>query len=124
MAEVASELRDGAGARARPRASPREQVIVDPGIGFAKDAAHSLEVLRAAARAASLDRPLLVGPSRKSFIGKVLDLPAGERLHGHRGRGGRLRARRRARGARPRRRGRWSRSRASATRSRRTRLAA
>jgi dihydropteroate synthase len=57
-------------------------MIVDPGIGFAKDAAHSLEVLRRLPELAALDRPLLVGPSRKSFIGKVLDRPVGERLFG------------------------------------------
>ena len=54
---------------------PREQVIVDPGIGFAKDAAHSLEALARLEALDALDRPVLVGPSRKSFIGKVLDLP-------------------------------------------------
>ena len=59
-----------------------EQLILDPGIGFAKEAAHSLEVLRRLPELAALDRPLLVGPSRKSFIGKVLDLPVGERLMG------------------------------------------
>ena len=57
-------------------------MIVDPGIGFAKDAAHSLEVLRRLPELHALDRPVLVGPSRKSFIGKVLDLPVGERLFG------------------------------------------
>jgi dihydropteroate synthase len=59
-----------------------EQVIVDPGIGFAKQAAHSLEVLRRLPELHGLERPVLVGPSRKSFIGKVLDLPVGERLLG------------------------------------------
>jgi dihydropteroate synthase len=57
-------------------------LVVDPGIGFAKDASHSLEVLRRLPELADLDRPVLVGASRKSFIGKVLDLPVGERLFG------------------------------------------
>jgi dihydropteroate synthase len=60
----------------------RDQVLVDPGLGFAKAAPHSLEVLRRLPALRALDRPLVVGPSRKSFIGKVLDLPVGERLMG------------------------------------------
>jgi dihydropteroate synthase len=58
------------------------QVILDPGLGFAKEAAHSLEMLRRLPELAALERPLYAGPSRKSFIGKVLDLPVGERLWG------------------------------------------
>jgi dihydropteroate synthase len=64
------------------------QVIVDPGLGFAKSPAHSLEVLRRLPELQELDRPLLVGPSRKSFVGRALrppggpDLPVGERLMG------------------------------------------
>jgi dihydropteroate synthase len=61
---------------------PREHTLLDPGIGFSKDAGHSLETLRRLPELASLERPLLVGPSRKSFIGRVLDLPVGERLMG------------------------------------------
>jgi dihydropteroate synthase len=79
--EVAGELRqrmEEAG-RSGVRA---EQVVLDPGLGFAKEAAHTLEVLRRLPELAALDRPLLVGPSRKSFIGRVLDLPVGERLMG------------------------------------------
>jgi dihydropteroate synthase len=60
----------------------RSQVVLDPGLGFAKDASHTLELLRRLPELAALGRPLLVGPSRKSFIGRVLDLPAGERLFG------------------------------------------
>src|SRR3989454_12746857 len=57
-------------------------MIVDPGIGFAKSAGHSLEVLRRLPELRRLDRPVLVGPSRKSFIGKVLDRAVGDRLFG------------------------------------------
>lgn len=80
-AEVARELgqRVAEAARAGVRA---DQVLLDPGIGFAKDAAHSLEMLARLPELAALGRPLLVGPSRKSFIGTVLDLPVGERLWG------------------------------------------
>jgi dihydropteroate synthase len=61
---------------------PREHTLLDPGIGFSKDAAHSLEALRRLPELASLDRPILVGPSRKSFIGRVLELPVERRLLG------------------------------------------
>ncbi len=60
----------------------REALVVDPGIGFAKGAEHSLTVLRDLAALTDLGYPLLVGPSRKAFIGRVLDLPEGERLEG------------------------------------------
>ena len=66
--EVASELAERVAA-AVAAGVPRERVIVDPGIGFAKQAAHSLELLARLPELAVLDRPLLVGPSRKSFLG-------------------------------------------------------
>lgn len=81
LGEVAAELR-AALARAADAGVAPGQVLVDPGIGFAKDAGHSLEVLRRLPELSALDRPLVVGPSRKSFIGKVLELPVGERLMG------------------------------------------
>ena len=81
MGEVVAELGDALG-RAEKAGVARSQLLVDPGIGFAKDARHSLEVLRRLPELKTLDRPLVVGPSRKSFIGKVLDLPVGERLLG------------------------------------------
>jgi dihydropteroate synthase len=81
MAEVTAELRQAL-ARAEAAGVPRAQVILDPGIGFSKAAAHSLEVIRRLPEMAALDRPVLAGPSRKSFIGRVLDLPVGERLMG------------------------------------------
>ena len=80
-AEVVDELRQRVG-QAQRAGVRREQVILDPGLGFAKDAGHSLQMLRRLPELAALDRPLLVGPSRKSFIGRVLDLPVGERLMG------------------------------------------
>jgi dihydropteroate synthase len=81
MGEVADEL-GRALVRGEEAGVRRESMIVDPGIGFAKDASHSLEVLRRLPELGALDRPILVGPSRKSFIGKVLDRPVGERLFG------------------------------------------
>jgi dihydropteroate synthase len=81
MGEVAAELREAL-RRGESAGMARESMIVDPGVGFAKDAAQSLEVLRRLPELAALDRPVLVGPSRKSFIGKVLDVPVGDRLFG------------------------------------------
>jgi dihydropteroate synthase len=81
MREVVAELAEALH-RGERAGVARESMIVDPGIGFAKDAAQSLEALRRLPELAALDRPFLVGPSRKSFIGKVLDLPVGERLFG------------------------------------------
>ena len=81
MGEVVAELRQRIGV-AEGAGMSRSQLIVDPGVGFAKNAAHSLEVLRRLPEMEALDRPILVGPSRKSFIGKALDLPVGERLMG------------------------------------------
>jgi dihydropteroate synthase len=81
MAEVAGEL-GAALARAEAAGVPREHTLVDPGIGFSKDPSHSLETLRRLPELQALDRPILVGPSRKSFIGHVLDLPVEGRLLG------------------------------------------
>lgn len=61
---------------------PEEHIIVDPGIGFGKTVEQNLELLRRLEELHVLGRPILVGPSRKSFIGYTLDLPPGERLEG------------------------------------------
>jgi len=53
----------------------RHQIAIDPGIGFAKTAAQSLEILRHLPEFQPLGCPLLVGPSRKSFIGHILEQP-------------------------------------------------
>ena len=60
----------------------RENVILDPGMGFGKTAEHNLEILRRLPEFRALGAPLLVGMSRKSTIGYVLDLPVEERLEG------------------------------------------
>ena len=59
-----------------------DKIIIDPGIGFGKRLEHNLEILKKLNKLESLGKPILVGLSRKSFIGKVLDLPLGERLEG------------------------------------------
>jgi dihydropteroate synthase len=81
MGEIRRELATAIGT-AVAHGMPRDQLLLDPGIGFGKTAAHNLEILRRLGELASLDRPLLVGCSRKSFIGAVLDLPPEERLEG------------------------------------------
>lgn len=60
----------------------RENIIVDPGIGFGKSLEQNLEIIRRLAELKSLDRPILLGTSHKSFIGLVLDLPPDQRLEG------------------------------------------
>ncbi|RMD79690.1 MAG: dihydropteroate synthase, partial [Gammaproteobacteria bacterium] len=60
---------------------PRDRLLVDPGFGFGKTAAHNLALLRRLDELAALGPPLLVGLSRKSLIGQLLGLPVGERLH-------------------------------------------
>jgi dihydropteroate synthase len=73
VVDVARELGEGLEI-ARRAGVPEEAVILDPGLGFAKRAQHSLEVLAAldAAPLRALGRPLLVGPSRKSFLEAAL----------------------------------------------------
>ncbi len=61
---------------------PEEGIIIDPGIGFGKTCEHNLTLLRSLEAFTDLGRPLCIGLSRKSFIGKVLDLPVEERLEG------------------------------------------
>ena len=74
-AEVGDELRASL-ERAIAAGVPRSSVVLDPGLGFAKKAWHSYEALAALPELAALDCPLLVGPSRKSF----LTAATGERL--------------------------------------------
>jgi dihydropteroate synthase len=81
MDEIKSFLA-AAAARAIAAGVPREKVIVDPGIGFGKTADQNWEVMRRFAELAELGHPILVGTSRKSFIGKLLDLPVTDRLEG------------------------------------------
>ena len=57
-------------------------IIIDPGIGFGKTAEQNVEIVRRLAELKTLGRPILLGTSRKSFIGHVLDLPADQRLEG------------------------------------------
>jgi dihydropteroate synthase len=60
----------------------RENIILDPGIGFGKSWQQELDLIRRLDELKKLGQPVLVGPSRKSFIGMVLDLPTDERIEG------------------------------------------
>jgi dihydropteroate synthase len=83
--DVVAEVCDFLGqavARAVAAGIDRDQTIIDPGIGFGKTVSHNLELLRGTRRLASLGRPILIGTSRKSFIGRLLDAEPGERLIG------------------------------------------
>jgi dihydropteroate synthase len=57
-------------------------LAIDPGIGFAKTAAHNLRLLRRLDRLVALGLPVVVGVSRKSFLGTLLDLPVDQRVEG------------------------------------------
>jgi dihydropteroate synthase len=81
VAEVSAELAAGL-ARAEAAGIPREQVVLDPGIGFAKGPEHNLALLARLPELAALGRPLLVGASRKSFIGHLTGAPPAARLAG------------------------------------------
>jgi dihydropteroate synthase len=64
------------------RGVERHRIVVDPGFGFGKTLEHNLALLRGLPELASLGQPLLVGASRKTFIGKILGAEPGERLEG------------------------------------------
>ena len=81
MADIIRELREAIqkclSAGIRP-----DKIIIDPGIGFGKTAAHNLEILNRLDELKILNRPVLIGTSRKSFIGAVLNKAVGQRLFG------------------------------------------
>jgi dihydropteroate synthase len=79
VSEVLADLQ-GAIDRAMRAGVPWESIVVDPGFGFGKTAEHNLEMLRHLDAIRLLGRPVLLGTSRKSTLGKVLDLPADQRL--------------------------------------------
>ncbi len=81
IAEI-KEFLAGAIQKAERNGVRPENIIIDPGIGFGKTVEHNLEIINRLADFQDLGKPVMVGPSRKSFIGKILDEPAGERLEG------------------------------------------
>ena len=80
-ADVAAELQDSV-TEARAAGVPDEAVVLDPGLGFAKDAGQSLELLSDLGPLRDLGFPMLIGPSRKSFLGAILRVPPERRLPG------------------------------------------
>lgn len=81
VGEVAEEL-SASMAEAVRAGVPEERIVLDPGIGFAKTAEQSVALLAGLPRLRGLGRPLLVGPSRKSFIGALTGAPVEARLPG------------------------------------------
>jgi dihydropteroate synthase len=73
---------DEAVARAQSHGVSSEKIILDPGIGFGKSPGQNLEILRNLGRLAAAGFPIMVGTSRKSFIGAILGRPAGDRIWG------------------------------------------
>jgi dihydropteroate synthase len=80
-AEVEQELTEAL-ERARAGGIPEERIAVDPGLGFAKTGAHNLTLLRRLRELTQLGRPLVVGASRKSFIGTATGKAAPDRVIG------------------------------------------
>lgn len=83
--DVVREVRDFLAAQmfeAMDAGIARERILLDPGIGFGKTLDHNLQLLRGLPALAALGCPLLVGLSRKGFIGRILDLDPSERLEG------------------------------------------
>ncbi len=81
MAEVLDSLRWSA-SQAIKAGVPAENIIIDPGIGLGKTVEHNLEIMRRLDEFSVPGYPLLLGTSRKSIIGKTLNLPADQRLEG------------------------------------------
>ena len=83
--DVVDEIRQWLQARvqlAEASGIASERIIADPGIGFGKTTAHNLEILKRLDAFRELGKPMLIGTSRKAFIGTVLDLPLEERGEG------------------------------------------
>jgi dihydropteroate synthase len=81
LGEIISYLRESI-VIAKEAGIDEERIVIDPGIGFGKSAQHNLEIINKLSELKSLGRPILIGVSRKSFIGNVLNLPLQERLEG------------------------------------------
>jgi dihydropteroate synthase len=80
--EILDYLREGI-AIAESAGVARDRIIIDPGIGFGKTFAQNLEIINHLNMFTLLEMPILIGPSRKAFIGRILeDAPAGERVEG------------------------------------------
>jgi dihydropteroate synthase len=74
MADIARFLRRGL-ALAQEAGVPQDRILIDPGIGFGKTLAHNVEILARLGQLRTLGRPIIVGPSRKRFIGELTRIP-------------------------------------------------
>jgi dihydropteroate synthase len=81
MDEITQYLRDAIG-RAQDAGIDNDRIIIDPGIGFGKTVRDNLTILNNLSELKILGRPILIGTSRKSFIGKILDAGPQERIFG------------------------------------------
>jgi dihydropteroate synthase len=81
MGEIINYLEEGL-AIAEKAGILQGKIMIDPGIGFGKTVEHNLEILSRLRELKVLGRPIMIGASRKSLIGKVLDLPVNERMEG------------------------------------------
>ena len=81
LEDVKSELLESVDL-ARKAGIPDQKVILDPGIGFGKTVEQNIKLLNRLDEIRSLGYPVLLGPSRKSFIGYTLDLPLDDRVEG------------------------------------------
>jgi dihydropteroate synthase len=80
--EIMDYLREGIEI-ARKAGIPEDMIIIDPGIGFGKTVEHNLQIIKHLSEFSGFEKPILLGPSRKSFIGKLLnDIPSDQRLEG------------------------------------------
>ena len=79
--EIAAALA-AAAAKARRRGIDARRILLDPGLGFGKTVQHNLELMHALSRFVSLGYPVVIGPSRKPFIGKTLKAETADRLAG------------------------------------------
>jgi len=81
MEEIKNELQESVSLALRAGIS-KKNIILDPGIGFGKTVEQNLVLINRLNEIKALGYPILIGPSRKSFLGRILDLPVEERLEG------------------------------------------
>jgi dihydropteroate synthase len=81
MGEIIADLRE-AMAQAQAAGADPDCITLDPGLGFAKNFAQNLEIFHRLGELVAVGRPVLMGPSRKNFLGQILGLPPAERVEG------------------------------------------